>query len=218
MVRSMNLFRRIFSSKPPEVKSAPPPAVVPAQAVPEPEGDDIHVVIKHTPGVPSGQKPVTALVSRRRGADGKWKNRVELFAQTDPLTVIEAHSAIFWQEFLDEGSSRAQSYKEWLLSIEKASGNRYYGAQDVQSPPNEIVLMTGLTRLTIHYAIARFSDYQLPPEIEDFFRKITKGEASPDRLVNLEHARKLEPVLASGTIDPEFLSQLRRAVSAETVA
>ena len=175
----------------------------------------IHFVIKEIPpGVTRNAEDtlITAKVARTFGPDGKCENKISAFAGADPLTFVEASSAIYWRDRIEEGDLTDAHVIDCLHAIGKHTLQNYLPAISDDPHPGEIAITTGLTQLSLHYAIAFLDQLGLPQSTVDWMAKQRAKGPSFERVVDYKKADSLKGALPDADIDPEFLSHVKRSV------
>lgn len=175
----------------------------------------IHFVIKGPPpGVPrTGDNTlITAAVARTIDAGGKRGNKVSVFAGSDPLTFVEANSAIYWRDTIEGGELSDSRVIDGMRAIGQHTLQNYIAEPSPESSPEEVAITTGLTQLSLHYAIAYLDQLGLPQSTVDWMGKQRAKGPSFERVVDYKKADSLKEALRSAEIDPEFLSYVRRSV------
>lgn len=176
----------------------------------------LHFVIKGPPpGVDrtAANTLITAKVARTVGPDGKRENKISAFAGADPLTFVEAGSAIYWRDRIEGGDLTDAHVVDCLHAIGKHTLQNYLPAISDEPEPAEVAITTGLTQLSLHYAIAFLDQLGLPQSTVDWMAKQRANGPSFDRVVDYKKADSLKDALPDADVDPEFLSHVKRSVA-----
>ena len=176
----------------------------------------IHFVIKGPPpGVTRTAENtlITAKVARTIGPDGKRENKISAFAGADPLTFVEASSAIYWRDRIEGGDLTDAYVIDCLHAIGRHTFQNYLPAISEEPHPGEVAITTGLTQLSLHYAIAFLDHLGLPQSTVDWMAKQRAKGPSFERVVDYKKADSLKEVLADADIDPTFLMHVKRSVA-----
>lgn len=213
-----SFFRRLFSGAG-DGHDAKPPSPAPSE---ESKGSTtnneevVHLVIKGPPpGVPRtpNNTLITGIAKRIVAPDGTRKTMLKFYAGSDPLTILEARSAIYWRDQIENLHLTDQQTIDAMLEIQEHAFHNYIVIDEANSIPSEIAITTGLTQLSLHYAIAYLDQLDLPESTVSWMTNQQAKGPSFERVVDYKKADGLKDALAHATVDPIFLNHVRASVA-----
>ncbi len=180
------------------------------------KGEVIYFVIKGPPpGVPRTNQNTlaTAVVRRIVEPDGTHKTTTTFYSGSDPLTIIEAYSVIYWRHQIENGLLADRQAINGLHAIQQHTPQNYIILESMDSDPGEIAITSGLAQLSLHYAIAYLSQLNVHhPTVRWMAEQQAKG-ASFERVNDYKKAESLKDALAHADVTTEFLSHLKASVA-----
>ena len=176
----------------------------------------IHFVIKGPPpGVPRTDKNtlITGAALRIVEPDGTRKSTLKFYSGTDPLTIVEAGSAIYWRDQVENGFLTDQQAIEGLQAIQQHTLQNYIMLGSMNLHPGEVAITTGLTQLSLHYAIIYLDRLNLPDSTVRWMAQQHAKGPSFERVNDYKKAESLKAALAHADVAPEFLIHLKASVT-----
>jgi len=176
----------------------------------------IHYVIKGPPpGVPRNPNNtlITGVAKRIFEPDGTRKTMCSLYAGADPLTILEANSAIYWRDQIENLHLTDQQAVNAMLAIQEHTLHKYIVLDKSDSTPSEIAITTGLTQLSLHYGIAYLDQLNLPDSTVSWMASQQAKGPSFERVVDYKKADGLKQALAHAAVDPVFLNHVKASIA-----
>jgi hypothetical protein len=213
-----SFFRRLFTGAG-DGHDAKPPSLAPSQESKASATNKevvIHFVIKGPPpGVPRNPNNtlITGVAKRIFEPDGTRKTMFKFYAGSDPLTILEAHSAIYWRDQIENLHLTDQQAIDAMLVIQEHALYKYIVIDEADSIPGEIAITTGLTQLSLHYGIAYLDQLNLPESTVSWMANQQAKGPSFERVVDYKKADGLKQALAHAPVDPVFLNHVRASVA-----
>lgn len=216
--KKKSFFRRLFTGAwgGHEAKPSAPTPPQETKACAKNKEVVIHYVIKGPPpGVPRNPKNtlITGVAKRIFEPDGTRKTMCSFYAGSDPLTILEANSAIYWRDQIENLHITDQQAVNAMLAIQEHTLHKYIVMDKTDSTPSDIAITTGLTQLSLHYGIAYLDQLNLPDSTVSWMTSQQVKGPSFERVVDYKKADGLKQALAQATVDPVFLNHVRASVA-----
>jgi len=186
------------------------------RSTPTDKGKVIYFVLKGPPpGVSrtSQNTVATAAVSRIFEPDGTYKTTTTIYAGSDPLTILEASSVIYWRHQIENEHLTDQQVIEGLLTIQAHTQHNYIMMENQDTHPGEVAITSGLAQLSLHYAIAYLCQLNAKHPTVKWMTDQQAKRLSFDRINDFKKAASLKDALAHGAVAPEFLTHLKISVA-----
>jgi hypothetical protein len=176
----------------------------------------IHFVLKYPPtGVPSTKNNtlVTGKAARTVDGEGKRGTTIKTYAGSDPLTPLEARSAFYWRDQIEGGMLTDAQVIEWMHAIEQHTPQNYIAINSKNPNPGEVAITTGLTRISLHFAIAHLEHLGVPKSTLDWMANERSKGRNAERATTYREAENLKEAIRTAGIDLEFISHMRKSVT-----
>jgi hypothetical protein len=145
--------------------------------------------------------------------DGTYKTTTNIYSKSDPLTIIEASSVIYWRGQIESGFLTDQQAIDGLDAIQQHTPLNYIILESIDSHPGEVSITSGLAQLSLHYAIAYLPQLIFHhPAVRWMADQQVKG-ATSERANDFKEAEKLKNALTHADVTAEFLTHLKASVA-----
>lgn len=179
------------------------------------EEETIHMVIPPSSNQTDLDTKIHAIAWKKRTVEGVTKYGITNYSGCNILSMLEASSAKYWQQIIDEAKITHDQAVAWVQHLEQVTGDTYFHRVTNNVKISSTAFICGIAKASRNFSVTNSAYKQYPEKIQLILKPIIVD--MPNNFYSKCHkeAQNMEQAIIDGKLDDTFIHYLSRATGAK---